>query len=90
MKNEATKRNASNFTSRLPALTHFSSQHQVLMVTTRLKIAVAPRETANWRLMGYLPEATAVEIIHGLDNFLLAVHHEWTVTGNGLIDGFAT
>jgi hypothetical protein len=40
-------------------------------------------------LMGYLPEATTVEIIHGLDNFLLAVHHEWAMTNNGLVDGFA-
>ena len=90
MKNEATKWDAPDFTSRLPAPTHFSSQHQVLMITARLKIAVAPPETANWRLRGYLPEATAVEIVHGLDNFLLAVHHEWTVADNGLIDGFAT
>lgn len=45
-----------------------------------------PLELRN--LAGDLPKFAVVEVFHGLNDFVLSVHDERSVTHNGLTDGF--
>ena len=56
--------------------------------TAQQIIALADAGSELVRLTVNTPEAAAAEVVHGLSDFFIAVHHKWAVTHHRFVDRF--